>query len=1066
MSWYKDDAPAAIVTELEKKIGAKPYIKVIIDPDDRAIAVDPKYDVVSLSPIRSTQELDVEYGTRPTIDEVTIAFNDHDRYFDTANPASVFYQAECSLDRDHTAADQALYLIDKLGFALSAGDVIVINDGTNSEELTVATFTAASGTTYYHTVTTTTGLVNNFSAGASVYTRPITNREMQISLCFVGVTNFITQFTGRILELPQIEPGKATFRLAPKRKVALDTMLTGADTDTTKKLMRVGVSGTLETSIATKDGWGDPPYAWEITSGALPAGVTLDATTGLLSGTPTTAGTYTFTVTISNSDNETYSQEITLVVDDFYNAEMDPGDPAYDLSDYWTFQSGEAYPPYDLTAREGWARVDIQGDYGIDWLLDGSTWSIIDDDSHYMLRAVTQPFCIDCRLDMHTSPANYWVGLMCKKSSSSAMPIFMCLYNDPSNPNKVQGWVNGGTPEDDSYSSKYIDLRIRTTATTAYLYYKAWDATTWTLLKQQATTGYIKAGVFASTSINNPGNRVIADFDWVRIYQGALAISTTAVSQGIIGDAYSSRVYATGGTGGYVFSISAGKMPPGLVMTADGNIQGTPTESGSWTITVTVTDDFGSTDTQDLTIEVSTATELLILPDYPDHGTVDAALSLPMNFIGSATLDRAEITVYSTCPIGAWTIVFTDATNYTVNGPGVIDQAGNKLADLTITGKIKIDKDAWSGYTTTGTTLTFVTGISFAGENPVDALYSILTGKMGLDEKYLDASSAFAAKTVGTLKENATAGSAVTIKVNVSTLTKLTGATLTITQGVTTEDVTVSSQSDKGFPPYTEIVVATLANNYTAGATVTEKLDAAPSALMSYDREKAFCTQNGITISITFERAVTIAQALELIAAHFDGYTYEDNWGRECVHAFRPRYNMELQASGSDLEATEALIKMPYPVIGHVQEVNEIVLEYGYDYSNSSYQYKEIFPGTARPEYISKSAAKNSKTVQLPGLYDTTLAPHMAARRWYFYNDGVRTIETNFDLRAVLLRLGDVLNVDVPYPDFDSNVELCGVEKSLLSGINVKVNSYDWAQKWRDWFVVGVNKIGTAYKLY
>mgnify|MGYP001160187859 CR=1 FL=1 len=1060
MSWYKDDAPAAIVTELEKKIGAKPYIKVIIDPDGRAITVDPKYDVVSLSPIRSTQELDVEYGTRPTIDEVTIAFNDHDRYFDTSNPASVFYQAECELDRAHSATATTLYLIDKLGFSLSAGDVIVVNDGTNSEELTVATFTAASGPTYYHTVTTTTGLVNEFAVGALVYTRPITNREMQINLCFVGVTPFITQFTGRILELPQIEPGKATFRLAPKRKVALDTMLTGADTDATKKLMRVGVDGTLETSIATKDGWGEPPYTWEITSGALPAGVTLDGDTGLLSGAPTTAGTYTFTVTVSNAGGETYSQEIILVVDEFYNAEMNPGDPAYDLADYWEFQDG--YTAYDLTAREGWARCTITDAMNLNLLLDGTTWSVTDDDSHYMLRDVTKPFCIDCRLDMHTTPnAEMFAGIYAKKSSASAMPIMVGLWTISDDPQQVIGWVAGGDPGLDSYSSKYIDLRLRVTATTAYCYYKAWGSSTWTLVKQQATTGYIKAGVCVF------GNEAaIADFDWVHIYKGALAITTTAVSQGIIGDAYSSRVYATGGTGGYVFSVSAGKLPPGIVMTADGNIQGTPTESGSWTITVTVTDDFGSTDTQDLTIDVSTATELVILPDYPDHGTVDAALSLPMNFIGSATLDRAEITVYSTCPIGAWTIVFTDATNYLINGPGVIDQAGNKLADLTITGKIKIDADAWSGYTTAGTTLTFVTGISFEEANPVDALYSILTGKLGLDEKYMDASSAFAAKEIGTLNANVTAGSAVTIKVNISTLTKLTGATLTITQGVTTEDVTVSSQADKGFPPYTEIVVDTLLNNFSAGATVTEKLDAAPSSLMSYDREKAFCDQNDIKMSITFERAVTIAQALELIAAHFDGYTYEDNWGRECVHSFRPRYNMELQASGSDLEATEALIKMPYPVIGHVQEVNEIVLEYGYDYSNSSYQYKEIFPGPARPEYISKSAAKNSKTVQLPGLYDTMLAPHMAARRWYFYNNGVRTIETNFDLRAVLLRLGDVLNVDVPYPDFDANVELFGTEKNLLNGVNVKVNAYDWTQKWRDWFVVGVNKVGTAYKLY
>ena len=35
---------------------------------------------------------------------------------------------------------------------------------------------------------------------------------------------------------------------------------------------------------------------WSISSGSLPAGVTIDASTGLISGTPTTAGQYNFTV--------------------------------------------------------------------------------------------------------------------------------------------------------------------------------------------------------------------------------------------------------------------------------------------------------------------------------------------------------------------------------------------------------------------------------------------------------------------------------------------------------------------------------------------------------------------------------------------------------------------------------------------------------------------------------------------------------------------------------------------------------------------------------------------------
>src|SRR6185369_14476885 len=46
---------------------------------------------------------------------------------------------------------------------------------------------------------------------------------------------------------------------------------------------------------------GRPPYVWSISSGGLPAGITLNAATGALGGIPSAAGAFQFTVDVSDS---------------------------------------------------------------------------------------------------------------------------------------------------------------------------------------------------------------------------------------------------------------------------------------------------------------------------------------------------------------------------------------------------------------------------------------------------------------------------------------------------------------------------------------------------------------------------------------------------------------------------------------------------------------------------------------------------------------------------------------------------------------------------------------------
>src|SRR5258708_18444175 len=57
---------------------------------------------------------------------------------------------------------------------------------------------------------------------------------------------------------------------------------------------------------------GTAPYIWSITAGSLPSGLALSSTTGAIGGTPTSPGSFTFTVQVTDSAAPTASQALTL----------------------------------------------------------------------------------------------------------------------------------------------------------------------------------------------------------------------------------------------------------------------------------------------------------------------------------------------------------------------------------------------------------------------------------------------------------------------------------------------------------------------------------------------------------------------------------------------------------------------------------------------------------------------------------------------------------------------------------------------------------------------------------
>src|SRR5205823_11282755 len=61
---------------------------------------------------------------------------------------------------------------------------------------------------------------------------------------------------------------------------------------------------------------GTPPYTWSIGVGSLPAGLTLNSSTGVISGTPTVTAVSSFTVTVTDATPKAASQSTSITVAD------------------------------------------------------------------------------------------------------------------------------------------------------------------------------------------------------------------------------------------------------------------------------------------------------------------------------------------------------------------------------------------------------------------------------------------------------------------------------------------------------------------------------------------------------------------------------------------------------------------------------------------------------------------------------------------------------------------------------------------------------------------------------
>jgi hypothetical protein len=178
-----------------------------------------------------------------------------------------------------------------------------------------------------------------------------------------------------------------------------------------------------------------------------------------------------------------------------------------------------------------------------------------------------------------------------------------------------------------------------------------------------------------------------------------LAITTSSLSSGTVGAAYSATLAATGGTAPYSWTLTSGTLPAGLALNAStGAIAGTPTATASATaLTFTVTDSGSPAQTKSaslsLTITAAGVTPLAITTTTLPSGIVGTAYSATLAASGgtapyswtSGTLPAGLALNASTGAITGTPTAAANATPLTFTVTDSASPAQSKSASFSLT---------------------------------------------------------------------------------------------------------------------------------------------------------------------------------------------------------------------------------------------------------------------------------------------------------------------------------------------------------------------------------------------